>query len=217
MSNLPATMSNLKSSIMKAKQRLETSAPGGGDDFLRLTKAQTWEYGADDTEAQEGAKWALNPQSFQMGFIAWGDSSDVLGESMGSIAEDPIIRSELPEVGASWAEQVGVQMRCVTGEDKGQQVLYKTTSKGGRDEFNRILAAVLDRLENNEKNVVPIIKLETSSYKHKKYGKIVTPVLNIVDWKPIEADSVDEDEPAEVEDEPTPAPTKRRRRKVAAA
>ena len=211
MSNLPTTMSSLKNSIMKAQQRLSATTGNAGSDFLRLTKAMTWEYGADDAEVESGSKWALNPQSFQMGFIAWGDS-EVKGEAMAQIDADPIIKSQLPEVGAPWDEQVGVQLACVSGDDKGVQVIYKTTSKGGKDEFNRVLAELLSRLDSGEEAFVPIVKLEASSYKHKKYGKIVTPVLNIVSWQTLDADEVDEDEDDEGEDEP--APTKRRRRKV---
>ena len=111
MSNLPTTMSSLKNSIMKAQQRLSATTGNAGSDFLRLTKAMTWEYGADDAEVESGSKWALNPQSFQMGFIAWGDS-EVKGEAMAQIDADPIIKSLLK---AAKTSLIAFLLNCYRG------------------------------------------------------------------------------------------------------
>ena len=216
--NLPANLSDLKGSIMKAKQRLAATTRSSSDDFLRLTKAMDWEFGADDAEVKTGSKWAINPQSFQMGYIAW-HNSEVQGEAMASIHEDPITQDILPAVGADWDAQVAFQLRCVSGEDKGHQVMYKTTSRGGKVEFDRVLTELLNRLVDGEAAFVPIVKLEATSYKHKKFGKIVTPIFDIVDWKTMDDEAIAEDAEDEDDDddeaEDETAPKRRKRRKVA--
>ena len=210
MSNLPAQMTDMLKGLQAAKARMKTASAGTGTDYLRLTKQANWEYGADSVEVEDGAMWTINPKSFEMGYIAWGDSSNVLGESMAPAYDEPIVRSTLPDVGANWDDQYSIQMACVSGEDKGQQVMFKSTARGARDEIQRVLEALLLKVEGGESDIVAIVKLESSSYKHKKFGKIVTPVLNIVRWEGMDATEVLEDEPeAEVAEAP-----KRRRRKV---
>lgn len=214
MSNLPTKMDDMLKGLQAAKARMSTASAGTGADFLRLTKLASWEYGADSVEVQDGSQWAINPKSFEMGYIAWGDSSNVLGEAMAPAYDAPIVRSELADVGANWADQYSIQLACVSGEDTGQQVVFKSTAKGARDEIQRVLTALLLKVENGDSDIVPIINLKNSSYKHKKYGTIITPVLDIVKWEKLDASTVTEDEP-EAELEVQEQPPKRRRRKVA--
>jgi hypothetical protein len=213
MADLPAKLSDFKTAIQRAKARIGQSSAAAGKDFLRMGRSGTWEFGADSIEVEHGSKWAINPNTFAMGFIAWGDSSNVLGEVMASITDDDITREQLPPVGAEWAEQVGFELACVSGEDTGVQAVYKNTSKGCRDEFDRVLTELLTRMDAGEDKLVPIVVLESSSYKHKKFGKIHTPVFNIVDWKAMGDDVAEVED--EVEDEvEEPAPKRRRRRKA---
>tara|TARA_R110000803_G_C11880663_1_gene309695 strand:+ start:134 stop:793 length:660 start_codon:yes stop_codon:yes gene_type:complete len=219
MSNLPANMSNMLTGLKKAKTRMATASASDGADFLRLTKQADWEFGKECLEVQEGSKWAINPKSFEMGYIAWGEGV-VLGEEMAPAYDDPIVKTTLPSTAAKkgWEEQYGIQLACVSGEDKGKQVIYKSTAKGAKDEIERVLDALITKVDNDEADIVAIVKLESSSYKHSKYGKIVTPILNIVKWEPITATEILEDEPEEepeVEAEPKDEAPKRRRRKVA--
>ena len=93
-------------------------------------------------------------------------------------------------------------------------MVFKSTAKGARDEIQRVLTALLLKVENGDSDIVPIINLKNSSYKHKKYGTIITPVLDIVKWEGLDASTVTEDEP-EAELEVQEQPPKRRRRKVA--
>ena len=86
---LPA-VTNLASTLRK----METAAGPAGTAILKMDRTGHWVFGADQTEAEDGSLWAINPYSFIHGFIAWGDG-EVLGEKMVSVAEP------LPEMDAA--------------------------------------------------------------------------------------------------------------------
>lgn len=214
--SLPVNISTLTQAIDNTVSRIAIDT--SGKDYLKMDKGGFWVYGRDDVEVEEKSLWAINPNSFSLGFIAW-DNGTVTGEEMRLITEPPIHESQLPTVQGNWEQQVAMQLVCISGEDKGTQVIYKASSKGGRGAFNELLKAIMDTLRLNQgtDKVVPVIQLAVNFYKHEKYGKIYTPVFNIVDWATMDA-TVDHSEPEpaaipepEPEPEPTPAPRRRRR------
>jgi hypothetical protein len=214
--------------IDKTRNIIKTS---GGGSYLKLSKGGFFIYGVDDTEVEEESQWAVNPNSFMLGYVAWPvkGTGKPLGEEMRSIIDDPIAESQLPQVEGSWAQQVGMQLACVSGEDTGTQVVYKASSKGGINGFNDFLNQVMTHLKANPgtEAIVPIIELEVDSYPHPDYGKIFTPIFTIKKWAKItdvklEAEEAPEVEPEEVEPkEPETEvipekkkPARRRRRKA---
>ena len=224
MSNtLPVKVDDLVGALTKTLQRSNIS-DNDGMSYLKLTKGGFWVYGSDDMETEEDSLWAVNPASFATGYIAWGDASNVLGEEMAPVTDEPILKASLPDVGGQWNQQVAMQLVCVSGEDTGTQVLYKSSSHGGRKRFNEFLQQVLVQLTSGVAGdkVVPVIKLESDSYKHKKYGQIYQPVFTIDKWVTMSDgfDTAAADEPAaepvaEPEPEPKPARKRRSRRKAA--
>jgi hypothetical protein len=196
--NLPAVNpSELGKQLAVARSRVASDVEEGFQ-FLKMGKDGIWIYGADDTEVEEDSLWAVNPYSFAEGFIAWNDS-EVVGEEMAPMVGAPPIRlSELPQVpGNGWQKQVAVQMACVSGADKGTQVLFKTSSKGGRKALSALIAAVTEQISEDPEKIVPMIELTNSSYKHKKYGKIFTPEMPVKKWVSMTTDafSITEDKP----------------------
>jgi len=222
-SNLPVSIDALVGGLTRTIQRQAMSSPDGMA-FLKLAKGGFWIYGADDIEVLEKSLWAVNPTSFAVGFIAW-KSSEVKGEQMVSVTADPIIEADLPDVGAEWSAQVSMQLVCVSGEDKGEKVLYKSSARGGKKRFSEFLQQVLIQLSSGEggDKVVPVITLECDSYKHKDWGTIYQPIFKIDSWRTLDDTLDDEQEPEaapeqEPEPEPEPAPRSRKRapRKAAA-
>ena len=132
-------------------------------------------------------------------------------------------RGALPDVsehkGAKWTPQVAMQMKCMDGEDAGTEVVYSTTSMGGQKAFKNLLAIITGQIQSGNPAVVPIIVMEKDSYKHKKYGKIFTPELNVVDWMELTATQPAAGEPevpeeAPVVEEEPEAPVRRRRKRA---
>lgn len=214
---LPANPSDLLGAFKRSQQRAEMSGPDGDFHYLKLDKGGDWLYGADEVVVEEGSIWAVNPASLATGFAAW-DSSEKVGEEMALLTEEPVLKHQLPEVGAQWAAQTAMQLKCLDGEDEGTEVVYSTTSKGGQKAFKNLLAAITAKLEAGGTDVIPMVVLEVDSYKHKKYGKIYTPLLKVVDWMSAEGglpEPEGADEPApEQEEVQEDKPARRQRRRA---
>jgi len=207
MSQLPVTVDALLKGFKKVQQRQELATTDVS--YLKLDKAGIWTYGSEEIEIEEGSRWAINPATMATGFAAWDESTKV-GEEMEAITSDNVVlRGNLPDVGASWTPQTAMQLKCLSGEDKGAEVLYSTTSKGGVKAFKTMVTAITARIESGNPGVVPIVEMQVDSYKHKKYGKIFTPELKVVDWLSMDAKEApdtsklegEEGEPEEVEQE----------------
>jgi hypothetical protein len=206
---------------MRARSSLAAGL-GGGDLLLKMSKSGVWNYGVDEVEVEDGSEWAINPATLRHGYICWRDTDSdddvpagVVGEQMVSIQQEPPAVGEVPAGGRSWEAQFSVLLQCVSGDDKGTSVLYKTNSNGGRQAFAALIDALGAQLDDDPEHIVPVVQLETSQYKHRKYGKTYKPELEIVRWVSFESSDAEEEEPeppqAPVEEEPT-LPKRRRRR-----
>ena len=198
--NLPAV-----ASLAASLRSVASDVGAGGTVILKMEKAGVWVFGADQTEVEADSQWAVNPFSFVHGFIAWGDG-EVLGEKMVPVSQP------LPEVPAApagakrgWETQIGMSLKCVSGEDKGLEVRYTTTSVGGKKAVQQLAVALAAQVESDQTNPVPIVTLKKDHYTHKQYGKIYTPVFTVVSWTGMEG------EPEPVKLEAPEAPARRRR------
>jgi hypothetical protein len=172
----------------------------------------TWMYGQRQTVVEDNSRWAINPLSFQWGYIAFNDNNKVAGERLVSVSLPKPDITELPDKGVNWVEQWAVQMKCLDGADAGTEVIYKPTTVGGIQAVAGMVDSERDRLNGGQHDgkVAPVVLLEKSSYQHGQYGRVHTPMLTIVDWMPLTGPA-----PAPAP-EPTPPPSEQpRRRRVA--
>jgi hypothetical protein len=195
-----------KANLPALTSALRNLQPVGGDvgvAIIKMDKGGHWVFGADQTEVEEGSTWAVNPLSFVHGFIAWGDG-EVLAEKMVSIANPlPDLDEAPPTAKKGWESQVGMSLKCVSGEDKGLEARYTVTSVGGKRAVQTLAVALADQVEKDQTKPVAIVRLKKDSYQHKSYGKIYTPVFEIVEWM-----SMDGEAPEVAAEE---APARRRR------
>ena len=217
MSNLATFKSaNLPSvqSLSTALRSLEQDVGPAGTVILKMDKTGHWVFGADQTEMEDGSLWAINPFSFIHGYIAWGDG-EVLGEKMVSVAEPlPELDAAPPGSKRGWETQVGLSLKCISGEDKGMEARYATTSVGGKRAVQELAVMIAEQVEKDQSKPVPVVKLDKSHYTHKSYGRIFTPVFDLQEWVSMDGEGDAEAQaPAEVEAEaPAEAPAGRRRR-----
>ena len=211
--NLPSVKS-----LSSALRSIEAEVGGsGGMVILKMDKTGHWVFGADQTEVEDDSVWAINPFSFVHGYIAWGDGQ-VVAEKMAPVHEP------LPETGPApetakrgWEMQVGMTLACTNGEDKGLQARYTATSVGGKRAVQALALAIADQADKNPDKPVPLVRLKKEHYQHKSYGRIYTPVFDIIDWSSLDADSADVAAAADVDDEQDDAAeAPRRRRRVVA-
>ena len=203
-------------SLANSLRAISTDVGPAGVVILKMDKTGHWVFGADQTEVEDDATWAINPFSFVHGFIAWGDG-EVLGEKMASVSQ-PLPELEVAPAAAKrgWETQVGMSLKCLTGEDKGMEARFTTTSVGGKRAVQTLAVALAEQVEKDQTKPVAIVKLKKDHYAHKSYGKIYTPVFTVVEWVGMEPDAEEELTPesalaASVEAE-APAPAGRRRR-----
>ncbi len=202
--NLPAV-----STLSTALRTLETEVGPAGSVILKMDKTGHWVFGADQTEVDDDATWAINPFSFIHGFIAWGEG-EVLGEKMVSVSEPlPEMEAAPPNAKRGWEAQVGMSLKCVTGADKDMEARYTVTSVGGKRAVQQLAVAIAEQVEKNQSKPVPIVRLKKDHYTHKSYGRIFTPVFEIVEWVSMDGKADEAEEQEAPAAEATPA---RRRR-----
>jgi len=192
-------------SISTIATALRTLAPAAatGVAILKMDKTGHWVFGADQTEVDAGSLWAVNPFSFVHGFIAWGEG-EVLGEKMVSITSPlPELEAAPPGAKRGGEEQVGLSMKCLSGEDTGLEVRYTVTSVGGKRAVQAMGVKIAERVDTNPESPVPVVVLGKEHYVHKSYGRIYTPLFDVVKWIGMEGEVKAEEEPA--------APARRRR------
>jgi hypothetical protein len=204
--NLPAV-----SSLSTALRSLEKDVGSAGVVLLKMDKTGHWVYGADQTEVEDDATWAVNPFSFVHGFIAWGDG-EVLGEKMVSVSQPlPELDAAPPNAKKGWETQVGMSLKCISGEDKDMEARYTTTSVGGKRSVQTLALAIAAQVEKDQTKPVPVVRLKKDHYTHKSYGKIFTPVFEIVEWVSMDGEA---DAKADAKEEAAAEEAPRRRRRA---
>ena len=191
---------------------LESVAPAQSA-ILKMDKTGHWVFGADQTEAEDDSRWAVNPFSFVHGYIAWGDG-EVLAEKMASVTQPlPELDTAPPGAKKGWEQQVGLMLKCLTGEDEGLECRYTTTSVGGKRAVQELAVAIAAQVEKDPTKPVPIVTLGKDHYQHKSYGRIYTPVFKVVEWVSMdgEADKGVQESDAPAATENAEGPRRRRR------
>jgi hypothetical protein len=206
--NLPSVKS-----LSSALRSIQADTGPAGTVILKMDKTGHWVFGADQTEVEDTSTWAINPFSFVHGYIAWGDG-EVLGEKMCSVTE-PLPDLDLAPTGAKrgWEMQVGMSLRCMSGEDEGMEARYSVTSVGGKRAVQALAVAIAEQVDKDQTLPVPVVNLKKEHYQHKSYGRIFTPVFEIVRWAGIDGKpsaKASEGQP-EVAAAPVEEPRRRRR------
>jgi hypothetical protein len=75
-----------------------------------------------------------------------------------------------------------------------------------------LAVTIAEQVDKDPTNPVPVVRLKKEHYQHKKYGRIYTPVFEVVRWTGLEGAEV----APEPDDAPEPEEAPRRRRRVVA-
>ena len=205
--NLPSVQS-----LSQSLRALNTGASLGNTVILKMDKTGHWVFGADQTEVEVDSTWAINPFSFTHGYIAWGDG-EVLGEKTVSVSQPlPELEPAPPGAKRGWEPQVGMSLKCVSGEDKDMEARFSTTSVGGKRAVQVLALAIATQVEKDQSKPVPVVRLKKEHYTHKSYGRIYTPVFDIVEWVSLDGPDAEVAEEAAPAEEPAPEAGRRRRR-----
>ena len=205
--NLPTVQS-----LSTALRKMEATSGPSGVVILKMDRTGHWVFGADQTEVEDGSQWAVNPFSFVHGFIAWGDG-EVLGEKMASVS-DPLPELDVAPPGAKkgWETQVGMSLKCITGEDAGMEARFTTTSVGGKRAVQELAVEIATQVDKDQATPVPVVTLGNEHYQHKSYGRIYTPAFGVKGWVSLTPDAAAPAAEAPAAAVEAPAPAGRRRR-----
>jgi len=205
--NLPSVKS-----LATALRTIEADVGAAGTVIIKMDKTGHWVFGTEQTEIENDSSWAVNPFSFVHGYIAWGDG-EVLAEKMVSVSQPlPELDAAPPGAKKGWETQVGMSMKCLTGEDAGMEARYTTTSVGGKKAVQALAVEIATQVEKNQDKPVPVVELGREHYAHKSYGRIYTPVFSIIDWAGMDGAVEAKEEEAPAIEAPAEAPAGRRRR-----
>lgn len=206
--NLPSV-----ATLSTALRKLESDVGPVGAVILKMDKTGHWVYGADQTEVEDSSTWAVNPFSFVHGYIAWGDG-EVLGEKMVSVTEPlPELDAAPPNAKKGWEVQVGLSLKCLSGDDKDMEARFSSTSVGGKRAVQTLAMEIAAQVEKDQTKPVPVVRLKKDHYMHKSYGRIYTPVFEIVEWVGMDGASEADAAPA-ADDAPASDDAPRRRRRA---
>ena len=75
-----------------------------------------------------------------------------------------------------------MSLKCTTGSDKDLEARFTTTSVGGKRAVQTLAVAIAEQVEKDQSKPVPVVRLKKDHYQHKSYGRIFTPVFEIVEW-----------------------------------
>ena len=101
-----------------------------------------------------------------------------------------------------------MSLKCLTGEDKDMEARFTTTSVGGKKAVQALGVAIATQVEKDQSKPVAIVRLKKDHYVHKSYGRIYTPVFEIVEWASM--DGAADAAPEAAAEEPAPAGRRRR-------
>lgn len=179
---LPANLASIASALRKTTEVIATNQK----QYVKYTKYGEWVYGQDDTEIDSKQQWAVNPLAAGIGFVGWGDKEHgnegtPLGEHFAHpVAGEPILEQEtLDEIDGQWLPAIKMEFKNL--EDK-TELVWKANSTGARNAYKTVMEKVADRLEAENAYCVPVVTMGKSHYQHTKYGKIFTPLLEVVAW-----------------------------------
>jgi hypothetical protein len=213
-----------------ARQASYTSAlyglnDGGGDfdgrPLLRLKDGE-WLFGEADDVLDNEDVLAVNSRTIKQGWICFNDKNEPAETEAGLVAdflwpvdqaldEDAIYDEHpLPEVKGKRATplayrmQVSLELVVVKGPNKGTELIYKTTSTGGKRMVAKIAGEIGRRIDNGDENEVPLIALWSESYWNRTWKKdIWNPKHDLLDWVTVDTYEWDGDED---DDEPKKHP-----------
>lgn len=205
--NLPSV-----ASLADSLRNVASDVGSSGSVILKMDKTGHWVFGADQTEVEDDSTWAINPFSFTHGYIAWGEG-EVIAEKVVPVSQPlPEVEDAPPQAKRGWEVQLGMSLKCVSGEDKDMEARYTVTSVGGKKAVQKLALDIAAQVEKDQSRPVPVVRLRKEHYTHKSYGRIYTPVFDIVEWIGMEGPGEAASSPAPSDDAEAPAEGRRRRR-----
>lgn len=154
--------------------------------YLKMDKGGNWTWGQDENPVEPEDRVYIDPNGFVHGWQCWANTdiegvASALLESHIVPMHEPLPErpAKVPENGRPWSQSVG--MSCLLD---GEALTYVTNSVGGRNAIADLGAEYMKQYRRDPSKMIAVLSLQSDSYKHKNktYGRIYTPVLEVVEW-----------------------------------
>jgi hypothetical protein len=166
------------------------AASEAGNDFGRLLKFVKGRYESDGNEVPLGSEFVAYIDQVARAWVRFEDgklvaqhiskiaSGDKLPprEKLGHLDPEKWEKDPSGQPKDPWAEQWYL---AVVGLENGEVLTFVTGSKGGIGAIARLCNVYGRRYGDG---TLPIVALKVRSYKHKLFGRVETPDLEVVGW-----------------------------------
>jgi hypothetical protein len=185
------TTANGSTAVSPWREAVNDEAGASFGMFLKFIKGE-WTLGEDDREVPADARFIANLEEYYRGWVRWWDgkpTEHLIGRVVDRHRVPP--REQLGDQDESkwetepngarrdpWAKTVYLALRELSSDEI---ICFTSSSDGGRKAVLK-LADRYDRFRHRFKAKMPVVCLESESYQHKTYGKILKPKFRVVDW-----------------------------------
>lgn len=184
--NLPSTSqaSNVKRFLIGAGA-IAATATRSEYPYVSFGRDGVWSHGSELEPFDPSGRYAFDPTSFRVGFVAWVDKKPSI--HMVLVGEPEIDPATLPNIGVAYDKGYSAHFKAISGKQAGKMFLYRVNSHGGRDFFEKLIrdigqATVDFGLAESEDYAVPVVSLEQSHYPHREWGKVFKPEFTVHEW-----------------------------------
>jgi hypothetical protein len=193
--NLPMSADFVNKLLGGIRVSRQQTPLASNEPLLRFLKDGRWVFGQQDDEIEATAILAAHPMFINHGYVCWERKAEgqtgpneLLDEKMVPVFEDkPAMPG--PIQGHPYKDQRTMLMVVTNGDDKGTQMLFKTSSYGGLRCVDDFLAELEKQLATDPSKPVALLQLLKDGYKHKTHGWIATPHFKVVGWRAVGDDT----------------------------
>jgi hypothetical protein len=160
---------------------------------LKCLKGRWLSGHGNEERSEDGVKLIADVPGLMMGWRKWTDKK-IVSTAIGSVADNyrPPQRNELDDLDdAQWERDhngqpkdpwsFGFYLRLI-GLD-GEEYVYSAISNGARRAVCDLVKEFTRRRKKDPVHCFPLVQLATDFYKHKIYGRIDVPKLQVVEWR----------------------------------
>ncbi len=158
--------------------------------FLKYVKG-SFIFGIDEDELARGTELVPNMEEIGVGWLKW-QGGEVVEENMALWATGHPYREDLGDLDRDlwetdddgkpidpWTETATVPFK---DPGTGQEFTFSTSSAGGRRAVSKLVYAWRHGVTQG-KSGLPVVAIDSDTYKHKKYGPVFFPTLTITRWE----------------------------------
>lgn len=176
------TIKNLPAAPKAANPFIEAARGLRSSSFLKFSKG-LWFSGAENTPIGKDELFAVDVAGAEHGYVRFREGNAPAVQMVTVASGQEVLREHLPALddvsdGNSWEEAYSVRLVRLSS---GEEYTYCPTSRGGRDTIKKLLGQYGRRQEAGLPTA-PIVKLGAGEYKHKKYGIVPIPDLQVAEW-----------------------------------